>query len=81
MLEMKVKVSKKNIRDGTVDSATCPIALAIRDTVGENTDIQVNDDTIQFGNLIFVTPKKAVRFINRFDNSEKVKPFEFTLKG
>ena len=81
----KIYVSKKNIKDGVVDSdKNNPICLAI------NKALKTKDPEpgAYLGRLaIFIgmseyamPPKKVGVFVDRFNNCYKVRPFSFILK-
>lgn len=86
---MKISVNTKHIQAGEVgDSEQCPIAHAIREAVNKSClkalvkdrSVSVDGDEITVGSLTMTPPKKVSRFVEKFDNSEEVKPFSFTLK-
>lgn len=81
MPKMKISVLKADIKKGEIASFTmCPIARAIKRQC-KSANIEVgrwritNKQSRRSVNL----PVKAQRFIEKFDNSLLVKPFEFTL--
>lgn len=80
MTTYTINVTQDDIDNGVPDRAhLCPIAKAVnRDTggrfvsVGSKTILTVPGDHQ-------LLPDKAVRFIRRFDNRRRVKPFTFEL--
>lgn len=86
---MIITVTKTDIKKGKKESTTCcPIALAVKRKLKKPQLIYVFRDEIRFGrqwgnnydNDIDL-PKSAVKFIDKFDDGEKVKPFSFTLSA
>lgn len=86
---MKISVNTKHIKAGVIgDDAQCPIAHAVREAVNrtclkgllKDRTISVDGGEIKVGSLTMTPPKKVERFVEKFDNSEEVKPFSFTLK-
>ena len=77
---MKVLVRRKHIREGNPnDAKRCPIALALRE-MGFS-DPAVNHQDIEFSRQLKAElPGVAQKFIMKFDNFEKVKPFSFLLR-
>ena len=79
-----IKVTKEDIANGCPESTNnCPIARAIlrqvkTDWVSVGYCIKVVDQDAQ--HLKYKCPRSAKRFINRFDNGEPVKPFNFYLE-
>jgi hypothetical protein len=80
--EVIVNVTASHIKRGVSgDSSSCPVALALRGK--KYTFISVNDE-IEFvnrsGSIVTVpSPKSVAKFIDRFDDGKKVKPFSFKL--
>lgn len=82
---INVVVNYRAINNGLRgDPDNCPLALAIREsvgyitTVGETICTLWNDDkTTRIG--FYHLPEKAVEFRKRFDRGDKVKPFTFQL--
>lgn len=66
---LKVPVLLDDILNGAIgDVASCPIALAIRRTVGcSASDVNVGDEEIVVGKCKYETPGYAAKFIGRFD--------------
>lgn len=80
---IKIKVLAKDIKVGvSEDPKLCPIACAMKRTYGDdpNADIGFLEITIAGKRCIYVTPKKAEKFMNRFDDHKAVKPFSFSAK-
>lgn len=78
---LKVNVTKEDIGKGDPGlTATCPIALAIKKAINnKNAQVHVESPSIQVGNLFYIATKKAEKFMNRFDDGQKVKPTKFTF--
>lgn len=77
---MKIEVTKVDIKNGKRNKFnTCPVALAFRRKTKRKRVI-VKSNAIYDGNgrhtLCFL-PKKAGRFIERFDNGKSVRPISF----
>ncbi len=86
---MKINVNTKHIKAGIVgDDEHCPIARAVREAVNKSClkslmkdrAISVDDEEITVGSLTMRATTQISRFVEKFDNEEKVKPFTFTLK-
>lgn len=77
---MKVKVEKKHIRKGKKGYPDrCPIALALKDTLGAD-DVKVWIHCAEVNGTFFQLPHTAQLFIQDFDKKKSsVKPFEFEL--
>lgn len=74
-----IKVRRKHINEGRPSAAeSCPVALAIEDSGFRFPDVGG-------AGLIFVDgkkykePRSVTRFIAKFDEGRKVKPFNFFL--
>jgi hypothetical protein len=82
MKTIKVEVKQKHIKNGIPGSACrCPIALAVKDAGLEEPAVICGITFGSIENRIRVPLlKKASAFIDRFDNSQPVKPFSFQLK-
>lgn len=80
---LTVKVNAKCIINGKVGNyAYCPVALALK-SLGFNTvSVGVTIAHAKRGRNKFQIelPKKAGNFIQKFDNSVKVKPFSFRIR-
>jgi len=83
-MKIKIKVNSKHIKNGTSDTDSCPIALALMDNGYK--DVSVDTDSIEFttkrGNSLKLVPyAKVKKFINTFDDKGKVIPqtFEFLV--
>jgi len=88
MRSIKLKITKTNIKNGIpVNPGHCPIANSIMETVKNAYYVRVlpSEAAIKVRNGKSVTtyrsklPEKANNFIRKFDDSQKVKPFAFTL--
>ena len=84
---MKIKVCQTHIDKGTrYDIKSCPIALAIKahltiKKLKKNLRVRVLDDSITIDNTgpRYLLSSRAKRFITRFDEGFKVKPFSFEI--
>lgn len=75
---MKVKVTDECIRKGFPGEETsCPIALALWDQFQIQCKIKTN--MVEHGYKSITLPKEAIKFIEHFDSSMPVYPFEFDL--
>lgn len=78
---MKVVVTAADIKRGRRCSAVgCPVALAACRALGLDQDswpLGVSDAINVYNNGRYALPKRAVKWIERFDNSRPVEPFEF----
>lgn len=84
-IKTKIEVTKKDIKGGKRgDGYSCPIALAVRRTLGINI-ISVDNISVDFPfegkGFSAEIPTKVQRFIDSFDDGQDVKPFSFILKG
>lgn len=78
---MKIKVTKKDIENGkSCNNKCCPIALAIKRTLRQSENIFVDPICVQINGRYISLPKRAMRFVEKFDVKESVKPFEFNIK-
>lgn len=81
-MKTKIQITSTDIKKGfpnVVDM--CPIALAVRRKMkAHNVSVggHVNF-SIKRNNFRAKLPKKAVNFIIRFDDGQKVKPFSFIM--
>ena len=84
---MKIKVCQTHIDKGTPHNIkSCPIALAIKDhptikKLKKNLRVRVTDDSVTIDNTgpRYLLSSRAKRFITRFDEGFKVKPFSFEI--
>lgn len=81
---MRVTVTQKHINKGRVDAFHCPISLAIKDKQHKiaqtmYTNCWIFNPKRGFSDR-YVLPVIAQVFVNRFDNKERVEPFEFEMK-
>lgn len=83
-----VEVSALDIKRAiTGDAFNCAVARALK-RLKRFADITVSSDAIEMTKgtgknrvkLYFDTPKRVQKFIEKFDGSDKVKPFSFTLR-
>jgi len=82
---MIIKVTQDHIDAGCkMNIKWCPINRAIRDAVGGDVTVDiVSIDVFPIGECIGVsvpTPKIVGTFLENFDNSKKVEPFEFEIE-
>ena len=79
MRPLRVNITWAHIRDGIPGSACdCPIALALKDSLLTDS-VKVDSDGIYVNNRKFDVDKKDLKFIDRFDNGKRVRPYWFTL--
>lgn len=83
---MKIQVTQDDIDHGKKRSCSgCPIGRAIARATGK--DCLVGQSSVKLGKTWFRTPEErwlvlpdiASMFIRRFDDGEKVEPFEFEV--
>ena len=79
---MRISVTHDHIREGAKGvPKCCPIALAMQ--AGGFCDPSVGTVSVKFssggGKCVAQLPAEAMRFIDRFDASRSVEPFEFDL--
>ena len=78
---MKIKVTKKDIKNGLPCSdSSCPIALAVRRTLKHREIVTVDSLYVGINGKYSRLSKRAIRFVEKFDSNEIVKPFEFNIK-
>lgn len=77
---MLIEVKQTHIRRGEkLNNQACPIALAIRESLGSE-KVRVNREDVKIGRKTFDLPQKAQDFIDRFDDvKSSVEPFSFEL--
>lgn len=82
-----IKVKQEHINKGVrLSSDKDPIALAIMDT-GIFDEVHVGATMISvkvkyyYDNVLCLTPRSVLRFIQAFDVGKKVKPFNFLLNN
>lgn len=80
-MKKMIEVKAKHIKNGECgDPVGCPIALALRD-IGFEFDSVLGDTIRVFDNCKTIyLPKKAQKFIAKFDAQKEVKPFKFQLQ-
>ena len=84
---MKIKVCQTHIDNGIPHNIkSCPIALAIKahptiKKLKDNLRVRVTEDSVTIDNTgpRYSLPSRAKRFIGRFDEGFKVKPFSFEI--
>jgi len=80
---LKIDVRKTNIRKGIRSTPKlCPIALAGRRVSHKEVVVDGTYLSLTCGDeeLSYTLPKKARRFVDRFDAGKPVKPFTFTAR-
>jgi len=81
---MKITVTQEHIAQGKRQSrCACPIALAIKDTCGQDCDPRVSDMYIYIAKdteRYYVTPWQAKAFISIFDSGGIPNPIELELE-
>lgn len=82
---MKISVQVKHISRGVPHAAeSCPIALAVNDTLELSEHCSVAGPYGHVfkteGVLFFRLPRLAAEFVSHFDNGLPVEPFEFELQ-
>ena len=79
MRDLIVKITWAHIRDGQRGSdCDCPIALAVKDALLTNS-VRVGADGIYINHLRWDVDKEDLKFIERFDNGKRVRPYSFRL--
>src|SRR5271170_7675821 len=82
-LVIDLNVTKSHIATGKQSSTQCPIALALIDKRYEEVNVGELKDEAYFYyegvDYIAELSKRAIKFIDKFDNNEPVKPFSFRL--
>lgn len=76
---MKIKVKQKHIKNGKPCTGEgCPIALALKEQTGERWEVG-DRDAISMDNYYrrIILPENVWKIIDDYDNSKKMKPFEF----
>jgi hypothetical protein len=84
---LDINVTPDDIRRGIPrDALACPIGLAVRRTIGGEGDCVVlvdNESVFLLGSsssLVAALPISAVEFTRKFDDDNKVYPFDFTIE-
>lgn len=78
---MLIKVIEEDINKGCVRNDThCPIAYAIHRSLPEIEEVSVGNFRVHLDDKNVYLPVSAREFIKRFDQGEKVNPFEFELE-
>ena len=76
---MRVQVTQDHIDNGCRGlMGSCPIALAVRELTGANNVLVLDCGVIADGRDSGI-PREAREFVRRFDNGEKVQPFDFEI--
>ena len=79
MRDLIVKITKAHIRDGVRGSeCNCPIGLALQDAL-LTSEVSVTADRILVNNISFEVDKRDLRFMERFDSGERVRPYSFSI--
>ena len=82
---MRFYISEKNIKEARQGSNNCPIALSIKDVLGESFTIVGAKILTIFGPMFknrvtkYTIPDIAQQFIKDYDRGRLVKPFFFEL--
>jgi len=77
---MIINVTKKDIKNGTPGNYnTCPIALALKRQTGRGIEVGNELHDCDTGRRKR-SSTRMIRFIDRFDESKPVKPFNFRLR-
>lgn len=76
---MMVRVTQADINRSRPIANCCPIALALGSSGMNDTRIGVTREFIRIGEMAYVTPIIATRFMRAYDRGEVVEPFEFEL--
>jgi hypothetical protein len=79
---IQVSVTQEHIDQGSTHScASCPVALALRDTGPENSYL-VNYASLHniYNERVATLPGAAIRFITEFDAGYDVQPFTFFVQ-
>ncbi len=78
---MLINVTQKNIEEGEKQSFTsCPIALAIKEQLGDRKDVHVDEDICAINGKEYYLTIAARKFVNSFDEGKVVKPFSFNVR-
>jgi hypothetical protein len=79
---MKFTLTKSDIKKGIRgDFTSCPVVIRIKRELGSLVDtVTVHTDNILINGIEHKTPKRVVRFINKFDEGKPVEPITFELK-
>lgn len=79
---MKIRVTKKDISKGICGSSfSCPVALAIKRTLGINLGVDAIsiDGDNRHRQHQYKTPASVRKFLYKFDETGKGEPFTFSL--
>jgi hypothetical protein len=77
---MIVKVTQKHIAEGERNNyMACPVARALRETLGLDDGVGVSGEHIIIGNRSYNPPQSVRDFVDAFDRDYGVDPFEFEL--
>jgi hypothetical protein len=80
MAKILIKVTQNDIDNGTRNSArTCPVSLALGRRIKGQSLVGVSGLYLPGSNGGISIPFKVADFVDRFDNKELVKPFNFYL--
>ena len=78
---MKINVTQQDIEDGLPSSPwVCPIANAINRENPSYMRPAVTKSSVIFNGSNFVPSKAMIKFMDKFDYGEKVKPCSFIMK-
>jgi hypothetical protein len=74
----KITVTAADIQNGVrEDGNCCAIALAARRVFHSRVEEIAVEEWLTVGARTFTLPKNAIRFMDRFDNGQPVRPFSF----
>lgn len=78
---MIITVTKREIKQGSSNWDTCPVALAIKKRIDGEVLVSGHFASLLKGKrwASFPLPRKVKDFISKFDGGKKVKPFSFNL--
>lgn len=79
MRPISINITRAHIRDGVRGSeCNCPIALALKDALITN-NVSVSGSGIYVNGTKFEVDKNDLKFIDRFDRGQRVRPYSFSL--
>lgn len=79
-MKVKIDVTAKDIKNGiAVDGENCPIGRAVQRVGFKGVCVSNDEFEFNFGEFAVNLPKKASKFISKFDAGTKVKPFTFVI--
>lgn len=75
-----IRAAKKAMAHGQRRARCCPISQATCRAFPEVSDVCTGLTRLVIGSLLFLMPKKAQQFVDRFDSDRTVKPFSFYVR-